>query len=458
MKNWGFKYRWSIILLLLIASCSDSKNSSFLESDNNVISIATDENLKSFNFYSNNVFSKFIKDLVCEPIFYYNTTTKKATSTIISSYKWVHESEIELTVLPTVYFQNNQRHQLYKERKLTPKDIAHSILLQKENASYREVRKFLETFEKITQKGKDVLVISLKKSVDPQAFLLEFASIEIPVVPIEVEKISSLKDVVGNGLYSLDFIAENQIRLKLFKRHTKIKALENKSIILPKGYLINLDVPHNKQFQLLKDKSVDGIITSSISVFMNKINQLKNTFGNMIIRQEDELHIAAFNFEKSFTSNYSNIEYIKKLIDPTAYNQVYCNNQLNTFYSIYDLEDVSGNTISSLTVNFECDAKFKNYVLTKFNKKNINLQQTDTPDLSIYKLITPTNNSHMINQYIYRKYISLGFINNEKVAKEASIKLFQPIKYILFNRNIKFRNDSFETRNDFSTVYKYEDW
>ena len=68
--------------------------------------------------------------------------------------------------------------------------------------------------------------------------------------------------------------------------------------------------------------------------------------------------------------------------------------------------------------------------------------------------MTPTNNIQIINYYIYKMYISKGLINDEKVAREASVKLFQPVKYLLFNRQVKFRNDAFETRNDFSVLFK----
>lgn len=454
MKNWDFKYKWSIFLLLLIVSCSDSKDNSFLESDSNVISIATDENLMSFDFYSNNVFSKFIKDLICEPIFYLNPTSNKVTSSVIASYKWIHESEIELIIQPAVYFHNNPKYKLYKERNITPEDIIHSILLQKKNSIYPEVREFLETFDKLTPKDKSSLIISLNKSVDPHDFLLEFASIEIPVISSDVEQVNSLNDVVGNGLYSLDVVSENQIRLKLFKGYAKIKSFSFENKELPRGYIINLGVSNTNQLKFFKEESVDGVLTSSVSLFSKSVDQMKHTIGSLIIRKEDELHIAAFNFEQSLTANYSNIEYIKKLIDPTEYNQVYFNNQMNAFYTIYDVDDYQANTVSTLTIGFDCDSKFKNYVLTKFYDKDIHIQQDGTPDLIIYKLMTPTNNIQIINYYIYKMYISKGLINDEKVAREASVKLFQPVKYLLFNRQVKFRNDAFETRNDFSVLFK----
>lgn len=455
MKSWGLIYSVSLAFLLVVTSCSNSDKKLWVKGSSDLVTIATDTDNSDFSFYENDAFSKFIKDLMCDPICYYDNTSKKVISNLISQFKWVHESEIELVVNTEVFFQNSEKLKIYQGQKLSAQDIIHSILLQRENTIYPQEKEFLTTFTKIRQKGKNAVVISLKKSVNPNDFLKEFASLEIPVISHLIKKVSSVKDVIGTGMYYLEGDTEEQLVFKLFKGHYSF--LKNKKEVdfyYPSAYLIRLKTSPEEINKLFSKKSIDGAFLSEITEITNSAG--KSLVETMFVRPEGSIHVAGFNFESSISTVSQNIEYLKKLINPEQYNNLYQKGLLNHYYSYYDIELEEKPIISTINITFDnCNESYKKYALWKLNREKIKVNENDSiSDLMIYNLKIPSLNEELVDRYIFQYYTSKGFINNEQVSKEANVKLFTPVKYLVFNDRIKFLNENFEQRNDFLAIFK----
>lgn len=449
MKNWVLKYS-SILLSSILFSCSNAGNSTFLSNDTNLISLATDSDISTFDFYGNDVFSKFLKDLVCEPLFYYNSVSKEVKSNFITSYKWVHESEIELTLAENIKFQN-RNDKLYKDRFVTVDDIIHSIQLCAKQSPYPQTRAFLATFIKFTPKAKNKLIISLDKSVLPQKFMLELATNEIPIIPKEVKKITSPKEMVGTGMYAVDVTTQRELRFKLFKEN---KASKRADFSQATYILVKLNMSKDEQLKAFEMAQIDGLLLSDITPLKNQLSNYSAIMGELFVRQEDELCVATLNVERPFTAQFSTIEYVKKLLNPQLFNRKFGNNQFNVFYSIHDLENPI-RSLDSLAIDFKsCPKKYKQFVYENFQSKDIKLTQNAPTDLIIFNFKTPTNNTQMLNYYLFQKYVSENFIGDETVSLEANVKLFQPVRYLLFSKNVKFLNDNFNNRNDFSVIFK----
>ncbi len=446
MKNWVLKYS-SILLLSILFSCSNAGNSTFLSNDTNLISLATDSGISTFDFYGNDVFSKLLKDLVCEPLFYYNSVSKEVKSNLIRSYKWIHESEIEFTLAENIKFQN-RNDKLYKDRFVTVDDIIHSLQLCAQQSPYPQTRAFLATFIKFTPKAKNKLIINLDKSVLPQKFMLELATNEIPIIPKEVKKITSPKEMVGTGMYAIDATTHDELRFKLIKGNKQADFSQATYI------LVKLNMTKDEQLKAFETAQIDGLLLSDVAVLKSQLNNYSAVMGELFVRQEDELCVVTLNVERPFTAQFSTIEYVKKLLNPQLFNQKFSNNQLNVFYSIHDLESPMS-SLDSLTIDFKsCPEKYKQFVYENFQSKNIKLTQNLPADLTIFNFKTPTNNTQMLNYYLFQKYVSENFIGDETISLEANIKLFQPVRYLLFTKKIKFLNDNFNNRNDFSVVFK----
>ncbi|HRO76629.1 MAG TPA: hypothetical protein PLP27_10835 [Crocinitomicaceae bacterium] len=446
MKNWVLKYS-SILLLSILFSCSNTRKDAFLSNDTNLISLATDSDISTFDFYGNDVFSKLLKDLVCEPLFYYNSVSKEVKSNLIRSYKWIHESEIEFTLAENIKFQN-RNDKLYKDRFVTVDDIIHSLQLCAKQSPYPQTRAFLATFIKFTPKAKNKLIISLDKSVLPQKFMLELATNEIPIIPKEVKKITSPKEMVGTRMYAIDAITHDELRFKLIKGNKQADFSQATYI------LVKLNMTKDEQLKAFETAQIDGLLLSDVAVLKSQLNNYSAVMGELFVRQEDELCVVTLNVERPFTAQFSTIEYVKKLLNPQLFNQKFSNNQLNVFYSIHDLENPTS-SLDSLDVDFKsCPEKYKQFVYENFQSKNIKLTQNLPADLTIFNFKTPTNNTQMLNYYLFQKYVSENFIGDETISLEANIKLFQPVRYLLFTKKIKFLNDNFNNRNDFSVVFK----
>ncbi|MBN9294533.1 MAG: hypothetical protein J0G96_11195 [Flavobacteriia bacterium] len=458
MKSWVLKYNLFILMGFVLFSCSEAAKNPFLKSEQNTISIASECRLEAFDFYSNDAFSKLIKDLVCDPVFYYDENSGQVKSAVISSYRWVHESEIALKVNTAKVFHDSPVFRLDKGRYLSAGDIAHSIRLFAKNSKYPQVKAFLSTFQKLTPAGDDELIISLEKNVSENDFLRELAAIELFVVPKELKKIEELKDLIGTALYSVSAVSREQVHLKVFKNHALFKQKGNGDFSYPNAYRLNLNIPKNKLLHLFTSGQVDGIFTSDISEAAKKFKADDYFSESFFVRKEDEITVLAINFEKSFTSSYPNIEFIKAMVNPEKHNQSRCQNQLIHYYSLYDLENYDAHTITSLDMYFDnVNQEFESFVRKNFAGHKINLSSgTDFPDVLIYRLMLPSVFREQTDKYILQYYASKGFINDEKISKEANIKLFSPAKYLLFNEKIKFLNGNFDTRNDFSCIFKVD--
>lgn len=461
MKNWVLRYSLYLILSGVIASCTHSTKSVLTQNNKgntDVISIATDAKLDAFDFYSNDAFSKFIKDLVCEPICYYDPTYKEIKSKLIANFRWVHESELELTINPNVFFQSSSRLAAYQSRKVLSEDIVHSIKILRKNTKYQQVKEFLSTFEKMTIKSPKQVVISLKKSVNAQEFMMELACLEVAIIPHEVKSVSSIKALIGTGIYTVESASNRQIILKVFKNHSSFKEQkEGKIITLPERYLIQLDKTNSEAYTLWKKGSVDGVFLSDISAFTQDEELQESLVESFFVRPEDNISLVAFNYESEFSTAFQNIENIKRMINPEDFNAIYRNNQLYQYYSKYDI-DIYDRLFNTISIDFDnCDTDFLNYTVNTLKMENvINVQKEEQVDVLVYRLYTPTIQEQMLDKYIYNYYVAQGFVDNKQIAKEANIKLFRPVKYLLFGPQIKFVNTEFDNRNDFLSVFKTE--
>lgn len=454
MKNWVLKYSFLLITVFVIQACSSTDNGEALATNKNTVLVYTNSDLEDFQFYSNASFSTFIKELICEPIFYYDSVKEDLHSEIIQSFKWIHDSEIELELKKDVPFQFGNQ-QLYKKRNVAPKDIIHSINLYLQNNPYDLTDDFLKNISQMTEKKGNSLVISLHKSVHPALFLAELAALKIPVIPTEVKEISHPKDLIGTGLYSMSEVRSNQIIVRAFKEHKKYKQAKNNSIDLPDNYILHLGYSVPEIQEIMLAASFDMILIDDISFIPTNFEKFKPSIKNLFIRQEDRIHLAALNLEQPFTSEYKNIEFIKKMISPEDFSKRQYNNQLNTFYSKYELESTDEFFFNSISLSFKnCDPLYEDFVRNSFRNKGIEINDTPPIDLLIYQLNTPTFHDVILRKYIYDFYSSNGFIDNPDIAKEANIKLFYPVSYLIVNRKIHFLNDRFEFLNDFSTIFK----
>jgi hypothetical protein len=451
VKNWGIKYCFFFLLFGILASCTNSTNRSFLKSNNSeILSIATDAQLADFDFYSNDAFSKFVKDLALESICYYDPVFKEVKSNVITQFRWIRENELELTVNTNILFHATRIGNSYKERKLSPKDVIRSIQLQQKNSKYSQVKTFLSSFERMSIKEKNIVVINLNTSVNPRDFLLELATCEIPVVTFETTK-PMLSTLIGTGLYAINSVNERQITFNLFKNHLFSKA--NKTTFsLPEIYLVKLHESEETISKMLLVKNIDAAFISDINSFVHNTNFIEELF----IRNEDNIHLAALNYERPFSNNYNDIEVLKKLINPEGFNAIYFNNQLVSYYSPYDIEEVDSISTKSLVVAFDkCDTNFVRYVKSNLKKASVQLLESDVnQDVIFYQLQTPTLNEDILNKYVFDYYASKHFIQDKKVSRDANVKLFHPVKYLFFTKRVKFFNTNFENRNDFSTVFK----
>lgn len=442
----------------MLFSCSEAPKNPFFKSEQNTISIASECRLEAFDFYSNDAFSKLIKDLVCDPIFYYDENSGQVRSAVISSYRWVHESEIALKVNTGKVFHDSPVFRLDKGKYLSAGDIAHSIRLFSKNSKYPQVKAFLSTFQKLTITGDNELIISLEKNVSENDFLKELAAIELFVVPKELKKIEKAGHLIGTALYSVSDVSKEQMHLKVFKNHALFKQKGSGNFSYPSAYHLSLNIPKSRLLHLFTSGQIDGIFTSDISEEAKRFRTDGYFSESFFVRKEDEITVLGINFEKSFTSSYPNIEFIKAIVNPEKYNQNKCQNQLTHYYSLYDLENYDAHTITSLDMCFDnVNSEFESFVRKNFADYKILLNtDPDFPDVLIYRLVLPSALKEQTDKYILHYYASRGFINDETISKEANIKLFSPVKYLLFNEKIKFLNGNFDTRNDFSCIFKVD--
>lgn len=452
MKNWVLKFSIGFLLVTFIASCNNrNENGIDLPNKNNII-IASEESLEAIHFYSNDAFSKMVKDLIFDPLFYYDELNKKIQSRFIHQVQWIHESEVVLHLNNGIFFHDNAAFKLEKGRSVTSKDLAHSISIVAKNTPYPSVQSFLANIDKLNSSETDQLVISLRKNVNAVAFIEELSAIEIPIVPEEIIDFSQLKNFVGTNCYSFEQIHENYLTFSVFKNHELYKRQNNLSPLI----ILATEIPYAKQLQLFETKQIDGIFTKNQQLLTANIDKISQSKPKLFPRKQDRLTVALLNFEKSFSANYQNIDFILHCFDPEKYVIKQKNNQWTSFYSNWDLNPKPIPNFQQLSIDFKLeDRDYENYIRDNFKKNGIQLIDTNSSvDIIIYTLKTPSNWIKSLEQDLLFYFVDFGNNYNKALAKESSVLLTQEMYYFIFSEKIQFLNEQFDTRNDFSTIFK----
>lgn len=419
--------------------------------------VLSDGDLNHFDVYSNDVLSSFIKDMVLDPIFFYNPTTNTQESRLITNVRWIHDSEVEFTINSEIQFHDSPIFSLGKGRNISPNDFIYSFSLFAKNAKYKSVREFLQTFFKMKPQGVDKLIVSVNKSVDSDEFLRELAACKIPLFPVELREVRKVKNLVGTGLYNVEDAGKNHLFLKVFKNHAFYKS-NKKSERIPERYALGFGVNNKELLEKFEHNEADIILTSKVEKLIDYFQTSQKNLGTMISRNEDRVVMFGVNYESHLSSSLADIDFVKSCFNPEKYiTSKHLTDEMAGF-SNYSLNPSIRLPFDTLQMAFyQIDPIYRQFVENQLKEKEVNYRLSDhLPDCILYSLLVPTNNREQILIEAGRLNAQMGFIDDRKIVADANSVVLQPIKYIVFNHKIKFITTKFEGINDFSCVYKAE--
>jgi len=458
VKNLVLKY-CSLLLIAFLFSCSSKKDRLKIEINKDNIVLATEYSFNQFNIYSNDAFSKFIKDLIYTPIFHYNEQTENVDSYLIQSREWIHSGELHLKINTKRVFHDNPAFTLEKGRNINSEDVAHSIQLFQEYSVYPEVRNFLGNIEWMTFKDNATLRIFFRRGVDTTSFMKELALLEIPLIPKEISIFKSPKSLCGTNLYAVDDYTSDQLRLKAFRSHPKYKQLESGFSKLPRNYLLNFGVSPSQQFQQFENDEIDGVFTKDVAHFSKNLMHLQEKPEHVFVRKSDRITFLTFDFERPFSSDERNINLLKFCCNPEDFNAQFGKNQLLTYYSPYELGNFTGFSLKKVNIYFDHIADdYRNYITKNLRKKGVKAVATPAKDADIFlsNWAFPSVESQALNNWTKERVADEGIFIAPDETKETVLKSYQSVNYIVFNAKIRFINENFSSRNDFLSIFKTE--
>lgn len=451
VKNWGSPYKQFILLFFILSSCGWMKKDS-KESRNDSIFWATDLSVKDIHLYSNDCFSQFIKDLVFEPICFYNLSTQQIQSSIVKEFRWVNDNELLIVLNENKFFHNSDVFSKGRGRQVTAGDLLHSLKQFQKYSKYQQTRSFLSNIKFKRGKQNNQLLLLIQPPLLPETFLQRLAVLKIPIIPSEINHFHSLHNFIGTGIYTIDNANSNFISLSIFKNH--LSYITNKKRPFPERHLIQLSVPIVNITEELRSGKTDGVFTENITEFANAFQINKLPITHLFVRKEDEITCMAIRPAYAHNESSQLMNQLKKIVNPEEFNADLNKNQLISYYSNHELTTSDLSTLPHLFIAFENINEFYlNYVLSNIyeNKLPIDINESQ-PDVIIYQHETPSNREEFLTSSLRQKYTELFGSTPERLDL-VNQKIYQKAKYILLNKRVQMRNENFRTRNDFSSFY-----